>query len=577
MPDPTGLAGLPPDASPDLYSTILQNQRKQAIASALMQQASQPLTQPESYGAGPYHVQPRLGWAPAVSKIATALLANHANRSAMDSTAQMEQQLLAGDQPGGQPIPGQTNPDGTPATTPINPRNPQGLPAGAMRSLAQSNPVEYAKLLAGPEGVQVGRLAGLSTPQSAAGAYRKANTVEIRTGQTAIDPITKQMMVGADVGKGEWYSVGPDGQSLIAHPITDHATIQAWEAGQVTGAEKANTPTLIPQGGGVEKFGYPSAPPALQPGAPGPALGGQTGPTPAPAGAPTAAAGGPGAAPAPGAGPAPAPGAAPVAAAPGGAPGGQSPIVPPGTPMHPQHGVPAAPIGQAWQTIPKVSIPSTPNSSSDAATMSKLNQVGPARTEIATTLGNQAEAANQTLELNKEAMAALPGAEVGPMSDWLTHNRAALIEAGVPANLLPESGTITPTFMLNKALTNAALQGAKNTFGTRMTQNEVKLQTEEMSPSAEMTRDAIASLINQSNIKAKYVLQKQDDFQNRYDAKGGDPTQFNGWYAVNRPLSRFAAIQNTAPQQLQAAMQRLQSHPEMLPDFKAKYGFDPTN
>ncbi len=568
-------AALPPDAPPDLYGTILQNQRKQAIASALMQQASQPLEQPQSYGAGPYHVQPKLGWAPAVGKIATALLANNANRSAMTSNASLQQQLLQGDEPGGQPIHGQTNQDGSPATTPLNPRNPQGLPAGAMRSLAQSNPVEYAKMLAGPEGVQVGKLAGLSTPQAAGGVYTKANTLEVRPGQTAIDPVSGLKMVGADPSKGEFYSIGQDG-TLQAHPITNDATIQAWRAGMTTGAEQANTPRTIQQGGGKESTGYAPTPPILQGGGlppggvpgqahaaappqapPGPAapIGGQATPampTPQPAGAGAPAAG------------------------PGGPPaGGPSPIVPPGTPMHPQHGIPAAPMGSFWQNIPKLSIPNTPNQSSDSYTMGKLEDAAKARTELTTTLGAQAQAANQTLELNKEAMAALPSAEVGPMSDWLTQNRSTLLQLGVPGSLIPASGSVTPTLELNKALTNAALQGAKNTFGSRMTQNEVKLQTEQMSPSAEMTRDAIASLVNQSNVKAKYVLQQNQDFQ-RYDQMGGDPTQFNGSYSVGRPLTRFAAIQNTPPQQLQAALQRLQANPSLLPDFKAKYGFDPT-
>jgi hypothetical protein len=581
MPDPTGLAGLPPDASPDLYSTILQNQRKQAIASALMQQASQPITQPESYGAGPYHVQPRTGWAPAVSKIATALLANRASQSALTSNASMEQQLLQGDQPGGQPIPGQTNADGTPATTPINPRNPQGLPAGAMRSLAQTNPVEYAKALMGPEGVQTGRLAGLSTPQSAAGVYTKANTLEIRPGQTAIDPVSGLKMVGADPGKGEFYTAAPDG-TLQAHPITNDATIQAWRAGMVTGAEQANTPRTIPQGGGRESIGYAPTPPSLQgAGIPGiSAAAGQTPPTQAPPQPPTAPVGQPAAAPAPGAGPGAAPGAPPAGAAPGAAPAPHPlpGMAPPAGSVGPPSAHPGgiAPIGKYWQNIPKLQAPDTPNMSSDAGTMSKLNQAGPVRTELTTLLGNQASAANQTLELNKEALAALPTAEVGPMSDWLTNNRSTLLQLGVPANLIPASGSVTPTLELNKALTNAALQGAKNTFGSRMTQNEVKLQTEQMSPSAEMTRDAIASLVNQSNVKAKYTLQQAQDFQ-RYDQMGGDPSQFLTSYSNGRPLTRFAAIQNTPPQQLQAAMQRLQANPSLLSDFKAKYGFDPTN
>jgi hypothetical protein len=588
MPDPSMI---PPGVPTDEYGDFLQNQRKQAIAAALMQQASQPIQQPESYGAGPYHVQPRLGWAPGVSKIATALLANRANSSAMSSNAQMLQNLNQAYAPGGQP-------DGQGGTTPQNPRNPLGLPADAVRVLAQTAPDKYAQMLQGPEAVQVGRLAGLSTPQSAGGVYTKQNTLEIRPGQTAVDPVTKLPMVGADVGKGEWYSVGPDGHSLQAHPITDNATIQAWNAGAQNAAVQSTTPRTLELGGGRTTTGLLPVPAP----APPPLLAAPTGQAPAAppaAGAPTGAATPSAGGTAPGAGPTPSPGGpAAGAAAPGpsgppasggtAAPAGSS-IVPAGTPMHPQHGVPAAPIGQAWQTIPKINVPNTPNQSSDAYTMGKLEDAAKARTELTTTLGSQAQAANQTLELNKEAMAALPSAEVGPLSAWLTGNRSALLQMGVPANLIPEAGTVTPTLELNKALTNAALQGAKNTFGSRMTQNEVKLQTEEMSPSAEMTRDAIASLINQSNVKAKYVLQQGQDFQ-RYDKMGGDPTQFNSWYSSARPLTRFATIQNIPPQQLQAAMQRLQNpngytspqgktytQQQLLSDFKATYGFDPTN
>jgi hypothetical protein len=582
MPDPSIIpSGIPTDQ----YGDYLQNQRKQMLAQALMSNASQPLEAPQDYGAGPYHVQPRMGLAPVVGKIATALMAGQASKSALNSNAQMLQSLNAAYAPGGQP-----NPDGSPGTTPPNPRNPLGLPADAVRNLATTAPDKYAAMLQGPESVQVGRLAGLSAPASAAGVYTKANTLEIRPGQTAVDPVSGLKMVGADPSKGEFYTVGQDG-SLQAHPITSDATIQAWRAGLTTAAEQANTPRNIPMGGGSESVGYAPTPPALRPGAlpPGgvPGISAPAAQPPAP-GAPTAPAGPLGAQPSPGTPPGAPPGAPPAGAAPAAPPGAAPPGAAP--PPHPLPGMapppgsvgPAsahpggiAPIGKYWQTIPKLQVPRTPNQGSDAYTMGKLEEAAKARTELTTTLGNQAQAANQTLELNKEAAAALPGAEVGPLSDWLTANRSGLLQLGVPANLIPESGTVTPTLELNKALTNAALQGAKNTFGSRMTQNEVKLQTEEMSPSAEMTRDAIASLLNQSNVKAKYVLQQAQDFQ-RYDQMGGDPTQFNTSYSVGRPLTRFAAIQNTPPDQLQRAMQRLQANPSLLPDFKARYGFDPT-
>lgn len=219
---------------------------------------------------------------------------------------------------------------------------------------------------------------------------------------------------------------------------------------------------------------------------------------------------------------------------------------------------------------------------SDALTMGRL-EAAP-KVEIATRekLGEGAELANQQLQFNREAMAALPNAEVGPMSEWLTHSRGYLMELGVPKGLIPGSGTVTPTTVLNKELKNAALQGARSLYGTRMTQNEVKLQTEEMSPSPSMMRDAIASLAQQNNIRSMYAVQKNDDFQ-EYQKRGGDASKFENWYNTHRPLTRFATVQSIPHEQLSAAMQRLSQlqqtpkGPQALADFKDRYGFDPTD
>ena len=191
--------------------------------------------------------------------------------------------------------------------------------------------------------------------------------------------------------------------------------------------------------------------------------------------------------------------------------------------------------------------------------------------------GAASHLADQQLDFNRRAMAALPNAEVGPMSEWLTENRARLSEAfPALAKLIPANGTVTPTMELNKELLNSALQGARTIYGNRMTQNEVKLQTEEMSPSAHMTRDAIASLVQQGNVQAMYAKQQAQDYA-KFTRAGGDPTQFESWYATHRPLTEFAAYTTMDPAKRDTAMQRFQANPNSRAQFRQALGFDPVN
>ncbi len=134
------------------------------------------------------------------------------------------------------------------------------------------------------------------------------------------------------------------------------------------------------------------------------------------------------------------------------------------------------------------------------------------------------------------------------MSEWMTENRAKLLEWGVPESMVPGSGKVTPTMELNKNLKQSALQGARAIFGSRMTQMEVRLQHEELSPSTSMTKDAIASLMQQDNIKQQYAKQRSQDY-GKYVQQGGDPLRFESWYAKNFPLTKFAQVQTHGPMQ----------------------------
>jgi hypothetical protein len=543
MPDGAAFGGLPPPGvSPqDWYA----QQRAQMLASALMQGAMSPIEQPQTAPVHGLYVQPRVGPVSALSKVAEALMGRKAMERAMSLYgANMSRAMGAFENPSLEPgasVAPPSSPDEqsvqppagqTPPT--VNPGGPLAIPGLDPRtamSLYMSDPAKYAALKEGPEAVQLARLSGQSPVAAARGALAKFTAIELRPGGTMIDPVSGRAMLGADPAKGEYYAVGPDGQ-VHAYPITNDATIQAYRAGLTTAAQQANTPREIPMGAGRTAIGYAPTPPAL---------GGQPG---AAAGVPAAA-----------------------TAATSGTPPTSGPAV---------SGAPPGANAGIWSTVPKLHIPVTPGMSSDTYTTGNLEEASKKKAELVNEYGQAASLANQQLQYNQEALAALPSAEVGPMSEWLTTNRQRLIELGVPEKLIPSSGAVTPTLELNKYLLNAALQGARQIYGSRMTQNEVKLQTEEMSPSSHMTADAIRSLVQQGNIQAQYAVQRNADLQ-RYLNAGGDPQQFEAWYNTHRPISEFAAMQSMDPQRRALALQRFQQHPESRDEFRAKLGWDPLN
>jgi hypothetical protein len=584
MPD---MSQVPAGVPPQDYSDFITAQRQQMLANALMQGSMTPIQQPQTTPVKGLYVQPRVGALQGVSKVAEALLGNSAAKQAMQSQVKLQQALNQAYAPGGQqtspgtPLqaaPPPSDPDEQsvqpaiarapgqslattvqqtqPTTAPVNPRNPYGLPADVARQLAMSDPAKYAAYLQGPEWAQQARAANIDPGTAARALLAKQTAQEVRPGATMIDPISGRTIVGADPSKGEFYAVGPNGQ-VVAMPIQNDAQLQAIRAGLTTAATQANTPREIPMGGGVSTIGYPPTPPALRapqqqpPAAPAPA-----GQSPAPPGA------------------APVAGPAPGAAAPGAAgPTLPGPPRPPGTAQAP----PAPQATGFWSSMPKLQIPVTPGQTSNTYQQKNLEAASAKNAELSTQYGQQSALADQQLDLNRRALAALPNAEVGPMSEWLTTNRARLIEA-FPSlkSLIPESGSVTPTMELNKELLNSALQGARQIYGNRMTQNEVKLQTEEMSPSSHMTADAIQSLVAQGNVQALYSKQRATDY-NTFTRRGGDPLQFEAWYAQQRPLSEFAAMQQMSPAQRQVAMQRFSQNPGSRADFKNALGWDPVN
>lgn len=515
-------------------------QRKQQMAQMLMGAFQQSNQTPADWNS--MRQVPKRGALQNVSALAEALMAGHAQKGAMDSQQQYMQGLYGGGQPQQQgPAPtgpgaGIISPDAPPDAQdaanavsqqppapkpgllpqqpPPNPMIPAGMGRGTANALiGMLGPQEYAKTIVAPQyaPLEIQRqltAAGIdpNSPQGRAiigrtlqkGAY--IAPIEQREGSVERDPITNAV-IGQNpktpVGGVNFYD--PTGNLTGAGLVPGATNMISQSSGADTAGKVANTPAVIPTAGGGSTYGYPGdilgrAPPALR--------------TPS---APVA----PGAAPST---PAPPPGiAAPAAAKP----------------------------TDPWVSIPKLQV-SKAIGAPDDFTKGVLQAAGTKHAELSTKYGEEANLADQKLQYNAESRKALPTAEVGPMSEWLTNNRSRLIEMGIPEKLIPGDGSVTPTLELNKNLKNAALQGAKQTFGARMTQNEVMLQHEELSPSTSMTRDAIASLMAQDDIKQQYAKQRAEDY-GKYVQQGGDPLRFESWYSKSFPLTQFAQAHSPAP------------------------------
>lgn len=567
MPDP----GLPaPYLDPSQYPDYLDAQRKSQVASLLLNSLQSSGQTPSDWDS--MKVVPKRGFMQNVAPLVTALMAAKAGRSAQDAQAQYMSGLYGGSAPQSQPQPppalaaspadpneqsvqpviarnGQTFQQAVspPAqTTRPNPMIPPGMDQRtAQGMIALMGPEKYGEFLAQnykPAEIESQMRAAGVDPNSMLGrqiaqqALAKANyipPVDVRPGGTLVDPRTGQPTFSAP-NNGIQTQWGPNGPQQFVVPGAPQAT--AAMTGAETGAKVANTPMTVPTAGGGSTVGYPGnligSPPALgQP--PGPNV-----PRPVP--------------------PQPAVNQGQSTASP----------QPPGTPQSP------------WNTMPKLQISSAVGAP-NAFVEGRLKAAGAKDAELSSQYGKEADLADQKLQYNAEARKALGNAEVGPSSEWLTENRARLLEWGVPESLIPGSGSVTPTMELNKNLKQSALQGARSVFGSRMTQMEVRLQHEELSPSTSMTGDAINSLMQQDDIKQQYAKQRALDY-GKYVQQGGDPLRFESWYAKTFPLTQFAQQKvQTVPTVSQrtaappAAVAYLQQHPEFKSQFQQKYGYLP--
>ncbi len=91
-----------------------------------------------------------------------------------------------------------------------------------------------------------------------------------------------------------------------------------------------------------------------------------------------------------------------------------------------------------------------------------------------------------------------------------------------------------------KYLGNAALQNARQNYGSRMTSSEVQLQLNELSPSVTKTPEAINDLLAGNAASLRYTLQSAQRTR-PYLATGGDPQQFSQWQERHFPRENVIA------------------------------------
>ncbi len=186
-----------------------------------------------------------------------------------------------------------------------------------------------------------------------------------------------------------------------------------------------------------------------------------------------------------------------------------------------------------WANIPKLSNPQGVGQST--YNEKTANAQAEAAAKLSDKFGTVAQENNQRIALNNQALELIDKADTGPGAATIADVKNILVSRfGVPEGDF--DNTPTATQALQKDLLNTATQRAKQQFGARMTQSEVMLMLRKGAPNIDMTKAAMKYLIGSDNTQLQYGIKQSTDL-GRYLSSGGDPYQFEGWYAKNFPLS----------------------------------------
>jgi hypothetical protein len=575
MADPTsGL--LPPPMDSSGYGDYLDMQRKQALASMLMQNTQRSLQTPANWDS--MKVVPRKSLLSSLAGLGSAYAGGKAQQNANQASMKYMGGLF-GDTPQQPPQTPQASaqpaPDMPPesirapgyqppaqAPTPGNPTLQNSMiPPGMSRGMASRlwmtlGPQGYAEKvlvpsqMGTPEWQTLLRATRGNTDQAAQLLLmknQKGTLTDVRPAGTLADSTGNPIFTAPSNGvQITWQNGQPQ-----ASPVPGAAGAAAGMAAATDAAKTANTLGTLPTAGGGSKVGYL-----------GDLLGAPPGNRPVPA------MGLPGMAPLHAQMP---PQAAQPAAAPNASPQPKPYF------QAPQSGKDADPFPNAprVQTSGSLGAP-------DATTAVVQKARGEKQVELQTKYGSDADLANQQISRIQEALEHVKGANFGPWSDEITNMQGILHEV---APTVFDGGAATDTQIFKKNAVNLALQGAKGIYGPRMTSSEVMLQKNEASPSEQQTKEAATALLKQQQILSEYNRQRAKDYDTYID-HGHDPLRFESWYSnVQNPLQNYA-LQHDPERQVQlakdrglnipqTAFERLRDKPELKAAFQQKYGFKP--
>jgi hypothetical protein len=184
--------------------------------------------------------------------------------------------------------------------------------------------------------------------------------------------------------------------------------------------------------------------------------------------------------------------------------------------------------------------------------------------------GEATQAAAQSLTYLKAAKAIMEkkGATVGAYGGLVSQ----------ASRWLPFTGDVDATNYqeVAKYLGNAALASAKGTYGAKMTQSEVGLQLNELSPSVHMSDKAINDLLDENIRNANYTIDSTKRIK-PFLTVGNDPRNFKEWNESHFSQSKAVNADSTPSVEApSAALSALKANRKLAPQFKAKYGYLPS-
>ena len=157
-----------------------------------------------------------------------------------------------------------------------------------------------------------------------------------------------------------------------------------------------------------------------------------------------------------------------------------------------------------------------------------LDAIGTQRQALYSDAGTSIKAAQRAMTFLKAAQDIVDskGATVGHWSSIIAQAK----------RWIPGDWDQTSNYQqLTKYLTNAALLGAKEIYGPKMTQNEVKLQLQEASPNASMNDSALRELLNTNIKNTQYTLAAAHRVGPYLQVKN-DPRRFEDWNRQYFPM-----------------------------------------